>query len=54
MSQREAFCRRKIPGSSCAKKKTVDIELLITSRNDDRKIIHSIRMMSTPLSRIRK
>ena len=35
-------------------KKTVDIDMLVTSRNGDRKIIQSIRVMSIPPSRIQK
>ena len=37
--QRKAFCRQKITESTCAerKKKTVDKNILITSRNDDKK-----------------
>ena len=42
--QRKAFYRQRIPESSCARKETVDIDILVTSRNDDRKIIQSIRM----------
>ena len=38
--QRKASCRQRIPGSSCAWKETVDIGILITTRNDDRKITH--------------
>ena len=46
--------RQRIPESSCARKKTVDIGILVTSRNDDRKIMQSIRITSRPSSRIRK
>ena len=35
--QRKAFYRQKIPGSSCAMKETVDIDMLVTSTNGDRK-----------------
>ena len=35
----EAFCRKIILVSTCARKETVDIDLLITSRNGDRKIM---------------
>ena len=34
----KAFCGQSIPDSSYAKKETVDIDFLITSRNGDRKI----------------
>ena len=44
----------RIPESSCAGKVTVDIDILVTSRNDDRKIMQSIRKISRPPLRIRK
>ena len=52
IGQRKSFYRQRIPESSCARNKTVDIDILLTSRNDH-KIIKSIRIMSTPPSRIR-
>ena len=39
IGQRKAFYRQKIPGSSCARKETVYIDILVTSRNGDRKIM---------------
>ena len=54
IGQRKAFYRQRIPGSSCAKKETVDKDILATSRNGDRKIMQSIRIMSRPTTRIRK
>ena len=39
MVQRKEFYRQRIPEYSCARKETVDINILITSRNGDRKII---------------
>ena len=54
IGQRKAFYRQSIPKSSCAKKETVDIDILVASRNDDRKIMQSIRIMSRPPSRKRK
>ena len=36
IGQRKAFYRQRIPKSSCAKKETVDIDILVTSRNGDR------------------
>ena len=45
---------QEIPGSSFARKETVDIDILVTSRNCDRKIMQSIRITSRPPSRIRK
>ena len=52
--QRKAFYRHWIPESSCARKETVDTDILITSRNCDRKIMQSIRITSRSPSRIRK
>ena len=52
--QRKAFYRQRIPESSCARKETVDIGILVTSRNGDRKIMQFIRIMSRPPKRIRK
>ena len=54
IGKRKAFYRQRIPESSCARKETVDINILVTSRNGDRKIMKSIRILSRPLSRIRK
>ena len=48
IGQRKAFYRQRIPESSCVKKQTVFIEILVTSRNGDRKIMQSIRIMSRP------
>ena len=41
IAQRKAFYRQRIPGSSCARRETVDIDILVTSRNGDRKIMQS-------------
>ena len=38
IGQRKAFYRQRIPEFSCARKETVDIDVLVTSRNGDRKI----------------
>ena len=54
MGQRKAFYRQRIPESSCARKEAVYIDILVTSRNGDRKNMQSIRITSRPLSRIRK
>ena len=51
IGQRKAFYRQRIPESSCERKETVDIDILLTSRNGDRKIMESIRIMSRPTSR---
>ena len=37
--QRKAIRRQIIPGSSCTRKETADIDILIGTRNDDRKIM---------------
>ena len=54
IGQRKAFCRQRIPESSCARKETVDIDILVKYRNGDRKIMQSIRITSRPPSRKRK
>ena len=54
IGQRKAFYRQRIPESSHARKKTVNIDFLVKPRNGDRKIMHSIRIMSRPPSRKRK
>ena len=33
IDQRKAFYRQKFPGSSCARKETVDRDILVTPRN---------------------
>ena len=52
VGQRKAFYMQRIPESSCARKETVDIDILVTSSNGDTKIIQSIRIR--PISRKRK
>ena len=37
-----------MPECSCVRKGTADIDILVISRNDDRKIMQSIRVMSSP------
>ena len=54
INQRKAFYRHRIPESSYARKETVDIDILVTSMNDDRKIMQSIRITNRPTSRKRK
>ena len=44
--QRKAFYGQRIPESSCMRKETVDIDILVTSRNGERKIMQSIRITS--------
>ena len=48
IGQSIAFYRQRIPEFSCARKETVDIDILVTSSNGDRKIMQSIRIMSRP------
>ena len=38
IGQRKAFYRQRIPESSCVRKETVYIDILVTSRNGDRKL----------------
>ena len=44
--QRKVFCRQKIPESCCVRKETVDIEILVTSRNVDIKNMQSLGIIS--------
>ena len=48
ISQRKAFYRQRIPESSCTRKETVEIDILVTSRNGYREIMQSIRLMIRP------
>ena len=48
IDQRKAFYRQRIPEFSCAREEIVDIDILVTSRNGDRKIIQSFRITSRP------
>ena len=48
IGQRKAFYKQRIPESSCARKETVDIDILVTSRNGDKKIMKSIRITRPP------
>ena len=54
IGQRKALYRQRIPEFSRARKETVNIDILVTSRNGHRKIIKSIRITSRPPSRKRK
>ena len=54
IGQRKAFYRQKIPEFSHARKETVNIDILVTSRNGDRKIMQSIRITSRPPSKKKK
>ena len=37
IGQRKAFYRQRIPESSCTRKETDDIDIVVTSRNGDKK-----------------
>ena len=52
--QRKAFYSKRIPESSCTRKETIDIDILATFRNGDKKIMQSLRITIRPPSRIRK
>ena len=54
IGQRKAFYRQRIPGFSCARKETVVIGILVTSRNGDRKVMQSIRITCRPPLRERE
>ena len=41
IGQRKEFYKQRIPESSCARKETVDIDVPVTFRNGDRKIMQS-------------
>ena len=42
IGQRKASYRQRIPEFSCARKETLDIDILVTSRNGDRKIMQCL------------
>ena len=48
----KSFCRKRIPESSCARKESINKDILITRRKDDRKIMQPIRMTKGPAIRI--
>ena len=54
IGQRKAIYNQRIPESSCARKETFDIEILVTSTNGDKKFMQSIRITSRPPSRKKK
>ena len=49
IGETQKFYRQRIPESSCVKKETVVIYILITSRNGDRRIRQSIRNKQTSI-----
>ena len=48
IGQRKTFYWQRIPESSCVTKETVDIDILVTPRNGDRKITQTIKITSRP------
>ena len=54
IGQSKAFFWQRIAESSCARKETVDIDVIVTSRDGDRKIMESIRIACRPPARKRK
>ena len=48
IGQRKAFYKQIIPEPTCTRKETANTDILVTSRNGDRKIRQSIRMKSRP------
>ena len=53
IGQRKALFTQRIPEPSCERKITIDIDILVTSRNGLRKIMQSISITRRPPSRIR-
>ena len=47
----KAFHRKRITEPSCVRKETVDIDILVTSRNGGRKILQSIGTTRRPPTR---
>ena len=54
IGQRKVFYKQRIPEFSRARTETVEIDILVTSRNGDIKIMQSIRITSKRPSRKRK
>ena len=48
IGQTKVFYSQIIPESRCVNKKTIDLDILITSTNGDRKIMQSVRIKSAP------
>ena len=51
---RKSFCKERFLKSSCMRKDTNDIDILITFMNGTRKIMQSIRITSRTTTRIGK
>ena len=54
IGQRKALYRQRTAKTSCVRKETVEVDMLAASKNADRKIMQSMRIISRPPSRIRK
>ena len=54
IGQRKAFCRQIIQNSSCSRKETVDLDMLLKSRNDEQKVMQPIAITNAILRRTRK
>ena len=54
IGQRKALCGQRIPEPSCARKETVDIEILITYRKGDGKVMQPFRITSGTATRMTK
>ena len=54
IGQRKEFYKQRTTESSCPRKETVFINILVTSSNGVSKIMQCIRITSRPLSRTRK
>ena len=53
MSQMKVFCRQRISESNCVRKNTADTDILITCRNDHRKIMQPIRIRKESATRMK-
>ena len=53
IGQRNTFHRQRLPEPSCARKETAEVDTLVTTRDGDKKICHSIRKLSRPPLRIK-
>ena len=51
IGQSKVFYTQRIPETSSVKKEIVDIDILVTSRNGDKKIMQFIRITRRPPSR---
>ena len=49
-----AFHREIIPGSSCTRKENVDIQILATSLNDNRKVMQATAITTGPTTITKK